>query len=50
MYVPFSVYTVAWSGERRAFIVEEFIKYGGSPVDMLSPCVVIPGGRRVRQI
>jgi hypothetical protein len=32
VYVPFSVYTMAWSGERRAFIVEEFIKNGGSPV------------------
>jgi hypothetical protein len=32
VYVPFSVYTVAWSGEHRAFIVEEFIKNGGSPV------------------
>ena len=26
VYVPFSVYTMAWSGEHRAFIVEEFIK------------------------
>ena len=26
VYVPFSVYTMAWSGEQRAFIVEEFIK------------------------
>ena len=32
VYVPFSVYTVAWSGEHRAFIVEEFIRNGGSPV------------------
>ena len=32
MYVPFSVYTTAWLGEHRAFIVEEFIKNGGSPV------------------
>ena len=32
VYVPFSVYTMAWSGEHRAFIVEEFIKNGGSPV------------------
>jgi len=30
--VPFSVYTMAWLGEHRAFIVEEFIKNGGSPV------------------
>ena len=29
MYVPFSVYTMAWSGEHRAFIVEEFIKMAG---------------------
>ena len=32
VYVPFSVFTMAWSGEHRAFIVEEFIKNGGSPV------------------
>ena len=32
VYVPFSVYTMAWSGEHRAFIVEEFIINGGSPV------------------
>ena len=32
VYVPFSVYTMAWSGEYRAFIVEEFIRNGGSPV------------------
>ena len=32
VYVPFSMYTMAWSGEHRAFIVEEFIKNGGSPV------------------
>ena len=32
VYVPFSVYTMAWSGEHRAFIVEEFIKNGASPV------------------
>ena len=31
-YVPFSVYTMAWSGEYRACIVEEFIQNGGSPV------------------
>ena len=30
--VPFAVYTMAWSGERGAFIVEGFIKNGGSPV------------------
>jgi len=32
VYVPFSVYTMAWSGEHRAFIVEEFIRNGRSPV------------------
>jgi len=32
MYVPFLVYTMAWLEEHRAFIVEEFIKNGGSPV------------------
>jgi len=31
-YVPFSVYTMAWSVEHRTFIVEEFIRNGGSPV------------------
>ena len=30
--MPFSVYTTAWSEERRAYVVEEFIKNGGSPV------------------
>jgi hypothetical protein len=32
VYVPFSVHTMAWLEEYRAFIVEEFIKYGGSPL------------------
>jgi len=32
VYVPFSVYTMAWSGEHQAFVVEEFIKNGGLPV------------------
>ena len=32
VYVPFSVYTMAWSGKHRAFIVEEFIRNCGSPV------------------
>ena len=32
VYVPFSVYTMAWSGEHQAFIAEEFIRNGGSPV------------------
>ena len=42
VYVPISVYTMAWSGEHRAFVVEEFIKNGGSPV--------ISGGCRIRHI
>ena len=29
VYVPFSVYTMVWLGEHRAFIVEEFIKKAG---------------------
>jgi len=32
VYMPFSVYATAWTGEHRAFIVEEFIRDGGSPV------------------
>ena len=32
VYVPFSVYTMAWLGEHRAFVVEGFIKNGGSLV------------------
>jgi len=32
VYVPFSVHTMAWLREHQAFIVEEFIKNGGSPV------------------
>ena len=32
MYMPFSMYTMAWLEEHRTFIVEEFIKNGGSPV------------------
>jgi len=32
VYVPFKVYTMAWLGEHRAFIVEEFIKNCGSLV------------------
>jgi len=32
VYVPFSVYTMVWLGEHRAFIVEDFIKNGGLPV------------------
>ena len=31
-YVPFSVYTMACLEKHRAFIVQEFIKNGGSPV------------------
>ena len=30
VYVPFSFYTMAWSGEHRDFIVEEYIRIGGS--------------------
>jgi len=30
--MPFLVYTMAWLEEHQAFIVEEFIKNGGSPV------------------
>jgi hypothetical protein len=38
--MPFSVYIMAWSGEHRAFIVEEFIKNGGWPPRSpdLTPC------------
>ena len=32
MYVPFLMCTMAWLEEHQAFIVEEFIKNGGSPV------------------
>ena len=31
VYVLFTAYTMAWLGEHRAFIVEEFIKNGGFP-------------------
>jgi hypothetical protein len=30
--MPFSVHTMAWSDEHRAFVVEEFIQNGGSPI------------------
>jgi hypothetical protein len=30
--MPFSIHTMAWSGEHRAFVVEEFIQSGGSPI------------------
>ena len=30
--MPFLMYTIVWLGEHRAFVVEEFIKNGGSPV------------------
>jgi len=30
--MPFSIYTMTWLEEQRAFIVEEFIKNCGSPV------------------
>jgi hypothetical protein len=29
MFMPFSVHAMAWSGEHRAFVVEEFIQNGG---------------------
>jgi len=32
VYVPSSAYTMAWSGEHGAYIVEEFIRNGRSPV------------------
>jgi hypothetical protein len=28
----FSIHTVAWSGEHRAFVVDELIQNGGSPI------------------
>ena len=37
MNVPFSVYIMVWLEEHRTFIVEEFIKNGGSPVATQSP-------------
>ena len=32
VYVPFSMYTMAWLEEHRAFIVESLYKNGGAPV------------------
>jgi len=32
VYVPFLMYIMVWLEELRAFIFEEFIKNGGSPV------------------
>lgn len=32
VYVPFSVCAMAWLGEHRAFVVEEFISNGGSVI------------------
>ena len=32
VYVPFSVSAMAWLGEHRAFVVEEFIRNGGSVI------------------
>ena len=57
VYVPFSVYTMVWSGEHRAFIVEEFIKNGGSPVATqwsphspdLTPCDILFSGAAWKQ-
>jgi hypothetical protein len=30
--MPFSIHTIASSGEHHAFVVEEFIEKGGSPI------------------
>jgi hypothetical protein len=30
--MPFSIHTMAWSGEQRAFVIEELIQNGGSPI------------------
>jgi hypothetical protein len=30
--MPFSVHTMAWSGEHRDFVVEGFVQNGGSPI------------------
>jgi transposase len=30
--VPFAVVTMAWRGEHRAFVVEEYIRNGGSVI------------------
>jgi hypothetical protein len=30
--MPFSIHTMAWSGEHRTFVVEELIQNGGSPI------------------
>ena len=47
VYVPFSVYTMAWSGEHRAFIVEEFIRNGVGSLVATQRAFCI---RRIRQI
>jgi len=36
VYVLVSMYTTAWLGEHRSFIVEEFIKNGGFPGHVIS--------------
>ena len=47
LYVPFLAYTMAWLGEHRAFIVEEFMKNGGSPVaTQRAFCIRFALGRR----
>ena len=33
--MPFSIHNMAWSGEHRAFVVEEFIANGGSLIATL---------------
>jgi hypothetical protein len=30
--MPFSVHTMAWSGEQHFYVVEEFIQNGSSPI------------------
>jgi hypothetical protein len=32
VFMPFSIHTMACSVEHRAFVVEEFIQNGGSPI------------------
>jgi len=44
--MPFLVFIMAWSGEHRAFVVEEFINNGGTPITTQRAL----GGRHVHQI
>jgi hypothetical protein len=32
VYVPFAIVAMAWRGEYRAFVVEEYIRNGGSVI------------------